>query len=199
MPITVMAEAEKQAAANKAEATNVLAKADANAATTRAAGVKALGQAEAEVATLKAEARNKLSSTMIDYDLNLARINIIPDALAQAVKPIEKISDIRIFDTGSLMGRGGNGGGGANLGLGDGLASQLLSVSAFKPIIDKILAEAGFAAGPDALTSLTNALAAQQLASSVEPPAGPDDALTPPVGSLPPHKPTTDGKSPPAS
>ena len=168
-----MAEAERQAAANKAEATNVLAKADANAATTRAAGVKALGQAEAEVATLKAEARNKLSQTMIDYDLNLARINIIPNALAEAVKPIEKISDIRIFDTGGLLGRGGgngavNGSGNGGLGLGDGLASQLLSVSAFKPIIDKILAEAGFAAGPDALTSLTNALAAQQLANAGE-------------------------------
>jgi flotillin len=102
MPITVMAEAEKQAATNRAEATNVLAKADANAATTRAGGVKALGQAEAEVATLKAEARNKLSPSMIDYDLNLARINIIPNALAEAVKPIEKISDIRIL---SLLSR----------------------------------------------------------------------------------------------
>jgi flotillin len=179
MPITVMAEAEKQAAANKAEAINVLAKADATAATTRAAGVKSLGQAEAEVATLKAEARNKLSSSMVEYDLNLARINIIPQALAEAVKPIEKISDIRIFDTGSLLGRGGSGGaGGAGLGLGDGLASQLLSVSAFKPMIDKILTEAGFAAGPDALTSLTTALAAKQLAS-VEPSAAPEATPTP--------------------
>ena len=49
---------------------------------------------------------------MIEYELNLARISIIPDALAQAVKPIEKISDIKIFDTGSLLGRGGGGGGG---------------------------------------------------------------------------------------
>src|SRR6266545_7440517 len=116
---------------------------------------------------------------MIAYDLNLARINMIPSALAEAVKPIEKISDIRIFDTGSLLGRGGcngamNGGGNGNLGLGDGLASQLLSVSAFKPIIDKILTEAGFATGPDALTSLTNALAAAQLANPAEPPAAPD-------------------------
>jgi len=55
---------------------------------------------------------------------------------------------------------------GGGLGLGDGLASQLLSVSAFKPMIDKILTEAGFAAGPDALTSLTTALAAKQLASA---------------------------------
>jgi flotillin len=177
MPITVTAEAEKQAA------TNVLAKADANAATTRAAGVKALGQAEAEVATLKAEARNKLSPSMIDYDLNLARINIIPNALAEAVKPIEKISDIRIFDTGSLLGRGGGGigGVGGGLGLGDGLASQLLSVSAFKPIIDKILTEAGFAAGPDALTSLTNALAQKTPnASPIETPATPAEAAAAP-------------------
>jgi flotillin len=149
-------------------------------ATTRAAGVKSLGQAEAEVATLKAEARNKLSSAMVDYDLNLARINIIPDALAQAVKPIEKISDIRIFDTGSLLGRGGGGAGGG-LGLGDGLARQLLSVSAFKPIIDRILAEAGFAAGPDALTNLTNALAAQQLTNPVEPPPAHHDTATAPA------------------
>ena len=198
MPITVMAEAEKQAAANKAEAISVLAKADA-AATTRAAGVKSLGQAEAEVAALKAEARNKLSAAMVEYDVNLARINIIPDALAQAVKPIEKISDIRIFDTGSLLGRGGAGGGigaGGGLGLGDGLASQLLSVSAFKPIIDKILTEAGFAAGPDALTSLTNALAAQPLAGSVAPPAASDDAPTPPASNTTPGKPATDGKAP---
>jgi flotillin len=187
MPITVMAEAERQAAANKAEATSVLAKADANAASTRAAGVKALGQAEAEVATMKAEARNKLSPTMIDYDLNLARINVIPSALAEAVKPIEKISDIRIFDTGSLLGRGGSANGGMNghgLGLGDGLAAQLLSVSAFRPIIDKILTEAGFAAGPDALTSLTAALAAQQLASSTEPAATVADASAAPPASI---------------
>ena len=170
MPIpAVMAEAEKQAAANKAEAINVLAKADANAATTRAAGVKSRSaKAEEQVATtLKAEARNRLSPAMVDYDLNLARINIIPDALAQAVKPIEKISDIRIFDTGSLLRtrRRALGAGGGNPSAGDGLASQLLSVSAFKPIIDRILAEAGFAGGPDALTNLTNALAAQQLAA----------------------------------
>ena len=107
MPITVMAQAERQAADNKAEATRVLAKADAEAATTRAAGVKALGQAEAEVQALKSEARNRLSQAIVEFDLNLARIKVIPEALAQAVKPIEKISDIRIFDTGGMLGRGG--------------------------------------------------------------------------------------------
>jgi flotillin len=56
----------------------------------------------------------------------------------------------------------------------------LLSVSAFKPIIDKILSEAGFAAGPDVLTSLTNALAAKQLATAAETPEAPADTATPP-------------------
>jgi flotillin len=49
----------------------------------------------------------------------------------------------------------------------------LLSVSAFKPMIDKILTEAGFAAGPDALTSLTNALAQSKPDTSVEKPPAP--------------------------
>ena len=62
----------------------------------------------------RAEARNRLSPEMIDYDLNLARINVIPNALAEAVKPIEKISDIRIFDTGGLLGRGNGAANGGN-------------------------------------------------------------------------------------
>ena len=124
------------------------------------------------------------ASAMVEYDLTLARINVIPSALAEAVKPIEKISDIRIFDTGGMLGRGNGAmnGHGNGLGIGDGLAAQLLSVSAFKPIIDKILAEGGFGPGPDALTTLTNALAAQQLASPGEPPEthDADDVATEP-------------------
>jgi flotillin len=126
---------------------------------------------------------------MIEYDLNLARIKIIPDALAQAVKPVEKISEIKIFDTGSLLGRGAAGGGiggGQGLGLGDGLAAQLLSVSAFKPMIDKILTEAGFAAGPDAITSLTNALARKQDEAASAAPAASDDTIEREPGSTGP-------------
>ena len=85
-----------------------------------------------------------------------------------------------------MLGRGGGNGAmnghGNGLGLGDGLAAQLLSVSAFKPIIDKILAEGGFAAGPDVLTSLTNALAAPQPAAPFEPVVEDiDDVDTPPA------------------
>jgi flotillin len=50
-------------------------------------------------------------------------------------------------------------------------------------VIDKILAEAGFAAGPDALTSLTNALAAEQLANPAALPAvlDADEVVTTPT------------------
>jgi flotillin len=56
-------------------------------------------------------------------------------------------------------------------------------VSAFKPMIDKILQEAGFPAGPDALSSLTTALAAQQLATSDKPPVGANGGQ-PPVAAI---------------
>jgi flotillin len=54
----------------------------------------------------------------------------------------------------------------------------LFLVSAFKPRIDKILTEAGFAAGPDALTSLTSALAQRKAEVIAETPAS--------TGELPP-------------
>jgi flotillin len=60
------------------------------------------------------------------------------------MKPIEKISDIRIFSAGGLAGAlAGNGGDGAGNPVGD-LSSQLLSFTAQKPILDEILAQAGF-------------------------------------------------------
>ena len=171
MPITVMAEAENQAATNKAEAINVLAKADADAATTRAAGVKSLGQAEAEVAALKAEARNKLSLGDGRLRSHAGAHQHHPERAGrggQADREDLRHPDLRHRQPARPRRRQrrhewpmATVSASATA-----LPAQLLSVSAFKPIIDKILAEGGFAAGPDALTSLTNALAAQQLASS---------------------------------
>ncbi len=74
------------------------------------------------------------------------------------MKPIEKISDIRIFSAGGLLGAMGNGasGEGAHGGgpIGD-LTSQLLSYGAQKPIMDAILSQAGFS-GHNAVDALLN-------------------------------------------
>ena len=169
--VTVAADADKQAALDQAEAMRTLATAEADAATIKAAGVREMGKAQAENEQLLNEARNRLSSAIIEFELTRERIRIIPQALAEAVKPIEKISDIRIFDTGGMLGRGAGAdgtGGGNGIGLGDGIAGQLLSYQANKPIIDRILREAGFE-GADPLKAL---LGGTELPSRVVVPEG---------------------------
>lgn len=144
--ITVKAEAERAAAENLAAAAKIAADAEAQAAKIRAEGVIALGDAEAQAERARNDARNALSGEIIEYELARARIGIIPEALAEAMKPIEKISDIRIFSAGNLAGAlGGNGGEGNGNGsaLND-LSGQLLSFTAQKPILDEILSQAGF-------------------------------------------------------
>ena len=144
--ITVKAEAERAAAENLAAAAKIAAEAEAQAAKIRAEGVIALGDAEAQAERARNDARNALSGDIIEYELARARIEIIPEALAEAMKPIEKISDIRIFSAGNLAGALGGKGGEANGGgsaLND-LSGQLLSFTAQKPILDEILSQAGF-------------------------------------------------------
>lgn len=158
--VTVAAEAEKQAALDQAEAMQTLAAAEAEAAKVKAAGVREMGKATAENEQLLNEARNRLSAAIIEYELMRERIKVIPQALAEAVKPIEKISDIKIFDTGGMLGRGAGGdsnGHGNGIGLGDGIASQLLAYQANKPILDRLLKEAGFV-GADPLKALLGGL-----------------------------------------
>jgi flotillin len=164
--ITVKAEAERQAAENLAAAIKIQAEADAEAAKIKATGVIELGEAEARAERALNEARNALSAGIIEFELARARVAIIPQALEQAMKPIEKISDIRIFSAGGLSGAlGGHGGEGAGNAVSD-LSSQLLSFTAQKPILDEILAQAGFK-GADP----THALLAASIGNSVKSPA----------------------------
>jgi flotillin len=114
-----------------------------------------MGKAQADAEKLLNEARNALNPAIIEFELTRERIRIIPLALAEAVKQIEKISEIKIFDAGGML-RGAPGDGGGNgVGLGEGLAGQLLAYQANKPIIDRMLREAGFT-GPNPLDALLN-------------------------------------------
>jgi flotillin len=159
--VTVAAEAERDAAENRALALKTIAMANAEAAKIEAQGIREKGAAQAEAEAAMTEARNKLSKDIIEFELARERIRIIPSALAEAVKPIEKIKDIRIFDTGGLV-NGKTNGNGAGIGLGDGLAGQLLSLQANKPIVNSILAEAGFGGGANALDSLLGSVTSKE-------------------------------------
>ncbi|UXM94663.1 SPFH domain-containing protein [Bartonella sp. HY329] len=152
--VLVSAEAERNAANDKATAVLTLAKAEADAAAERARGILEIGRAEAEAEAARNEARNKLSAQVIEYEITRERIRIIPSALAEIVKPIEKISDIRIFDTGGMLGRSSDGKS-SGIGMGEGLAGQLLAYNAQMPVLNELLKTAGFD-DKDAVSSLLN-------------------------------------------
>ena len=166
--------AERQAAENLAAATKIEAEAEAAAAKIRAAGVIELGEAQARAERAKNEARNALSPAIIEFELNKARVDIVPAALAQAMKPIEKISDIRIFSAGNLVGAMNGGASGEQAGAVRDLSSQLLSFTAQKPILDEILKQAGFE-GADP----TQALLAASVGGASKAPAPPAPAAEP--------------------
>jgi flotillin len=157
--VVVAAEAEKKASLDRADAIRTLATADAEANKIKAAGVREMGEAEAAVTTLNNEARNKLGENVINFELARKRLETIPAAIAEAVKPIAAIKDIRILNTGGF---GGAGNGDGGLGFGDGLAGQLLKLQAFRPMVDEILRQGGYKPGADPLaTLLDNATGAQ--------------------------------------
>ncbi len=112
--LIVAAEAEKKASLDRAEAVKTLATAEAESNKIKAVGVRNIGEAEAAIITLKNEAQNKLGANVIDFELAKKRIETMPSALAEMVKPIGNLKDVRILHTGGAF--GGNGTGGGNVG-----------------------------------------------------------------------------------
>ena len=77
-----------------------------------------------------------------------------------------------------MLGRGNGANGDSGIGLGEGLAGQLLSYQANKPILDKLLKEAGFE-GDDAISSLLGNLDGAKPARPAMPAAAPVKPATP--------------------
>lgn len=164
--LIVAAEAEKRAALDRAEATKTLATAEAESNKIKAVGVKNIGEAEAAVIMLKNEAQNKLGSNVIDFELAKKRIETMPTALAEMVKPIANLKDVRILHTGGAF--GGNAAGDGNTGFGEGLAGELLKLHALRPMIDEILRQSGFAPGDDPVKALVGAVTGKPNGKAVE-------------------------------
>jgi flotillin len=145
--ITVAAEAERAAAEDRAAATRTLAMAEADAAKIRAEAQAKTYEVQAEGERKLNQARNTLAQEIIEFDLARERLRTIPSALAEAVKPLEKIGEVKIIDLGGALGTGGARNGAADGGHGtvsDNLMSALLAYRANAPMVDKLLAEAGF-------------------------------------------------------
>ncbi len=140
--ITVAAEAERAAAENRATAIRVAAEAEAAATTTKAQAQATTYQVEAEGQEKINKARNTMSPELIAFEITRERLRIVPLALAEAVRPLEKIGDVKIIDMGGGAPRVA--GSGAAAGRSDALVDQLLAYQAQSPIVAALLKEAGF-------------------------------------------------------
>lgn len=105
--IRLSAQAEKEAASDRAQARLEEAQADANAMTVRAEAKKADLLATAEGQTAIANSENELSADIVAMKIRLAQLEAMPAIIAEMVKPAEKIDSIKIHQ---VTGMGGNGG-----------------------------------------------------------------------------------------
>ncbi len=107
--IRLAAQAEKEAAADRAEARREEAQAEADALNIRAEAKKNDMLAEAEGKRAIVEADNALSAEQIRMKVDMARIETMPSIISEMVKPAEKIDSIKIHQVGGI-GAGGAGG-----------------------------------------------------------------------------------------
>ncbi|PTX05260.1 flotillin family protein [Pararhodobacter aggregans] len=109
--IRLAAQAERDAAQDRAEARREEARAEADAIAIRAEAKKTDMLAEAEGKRAITEADNAISPAIVAMKVDLARLEAFPSIMAQMVKPVEKIDSIKIHYVGGLGGPGGGGGG----------------------------------------------------------------------------------------
>lgn len=162
--LLVTADAEKKAAEDQAESLRLVAQGQAD-----KDRLQAKGQADAELLLAEAKAKtyavnaegqkainaaaNMLSVDQIAMQIRLALIERLPEIIAQSVKPMEQISDIKILQVNGLNGGLGGVGGehsadNASAGsLPDQVVNSALRYRAQAPLLDSLLSEIGIKAG----------------------------------------------------
>lgn len=150
--VKVSASAEKEAALDRAEAVTIEAKARQAAALAEAEGKRAIN-----------EALNTLSAAQIDLQVRTLLLQQLPQILEQAVRPMEKIESIRIFQVGGMPGAAnsstqeaatGTSGGGATFP--EQVMNSALQYQLAKPIVDAVMKDAGLS--NDGITGVASAL-----------------------------------------
>jgi uncharacterized membrane protein YqiK len=147
--VKVAASAEKEAALDRAEAVTIEAKAKQAAALAEAEGRRAINAA-----------LNTLSAAQIDLQIRTQLLQQLPSIIEQAVRPMEKIDSIRIFQVNGMpVGGGGdgaaNGSGGATFP--EQVMNSALQYQLAKPIVDAVMKDAGLA--NDGITGVATSLA----------------------------------------
>lgn len=145
--VRVQAEAEKQAAADRAEAVLEAARGEAEAAKLKAEADRVRFEVEAAGQRAVNEAANILSSDQVSLATKLALLKVMPELVREAAKPLEAIDSIRIVQVDGITGGAGS------AAVGDGAGDQNLANSAVQaalryraqaPVIDGLMKELGF-------------------------------------------------------
>lgn len=150
--IKVQAEAEKDAATNRADALKFEAQGEAEAEKLRAEAARVRFEVEAAGQRAINEAANILSMEQISLQTKLALLKVLPEVIRESAKPMEAIDSIKIVQVDGLTngGRaandsaGGNGGGGAGSGnLASDAVAAALAYRAQAPVLDGLMKELG--------------------------------------------------------
>jgi uncharacterized membrane protein YqiK len=146
--VKVQAEAEKDAATNRAAATRLAAEGEADAAKLRAEADRVRFEVEAAGQRAVNEAANILSSDQMSLQTKLALLKVLPELIRESAKPLEAIDSIKIVQVDGLTQKPGGGGNGAGYGGGTGNLAQdavaaALAYRAQAPVLDGLMKELG--------------------------------------------------------
>ncbi|OYX66253.1 MAG: flotillin [Sphingomonadales bacterium 32-64-17] len=147
--IKVEAEAEKDAASNRAEAIKFEAQGEADAERLRAEAARVRFEVEAAGQRAINEAANILSSDQISLQTKMALLKVLPEVIRESAKPMEAIDSIKIVQVDGLtQGKGGGNAGAAGAGgsignLATEAVSAALAYRAQAPVLDGLMKELG--------------------------------------------------------
>lgn len=145
--ITVQAQADKSAAQDRSEALLIEAKASADSKMLQAEADEKVFAVEAEGKRALYEAENSLRDEQIALQKSIAILEVLPEIVANSVKPLENIEGIKIlqgYGTGNLSSACSttthNGG---SAGMAEQITSAALNYRANAPLVDSMLKELG--------------------------------------------------------
>lgn len=146
--VRVLADSEKSAAGDRAQAVRIAAEGEAEAEKIRALAARLRYEIEAEGQRLLNEAANTLTPESRGSAMRLKLLDKIEGIIRESVKPMEQIDSIKILQVDGLAG-GGNGGAPSEAGMSfsDNVVNSALRYRAQAPLVDSLLREIGLSGG----------------------------------------------------
>jgi uncharacterized membrane protein YqiK len=149
--LTVAAQAEMAAAADRGSAVRAEAEAEADADRIRALAARIRNEVEAEGLRMMNEAQNLLSPEARMSAMRLRLIDKMEGIIRESARPMERIEGIKILQVDGLGGGGGHRGdyegGGSGGGFAESVVNSALRYRAQAPLVDQLLREIGVEGG----------------------------------------------------